>query len=59
LAAKLRLFVEIENNYLKILCVFEFNGFHNVREGACAENLPQASCNVNPALPRGSNWNAV
>ena len=28
LAAKLRLFAEIENNYLKILRVFEFNGFH-------------------------------
>jgi hypothetical protein len=45
---------KIENNYLTILCVFEFKSFHNEGGGGWgprAENLPQALRNVNPALP--------
>jgi hypothetical protein len=45
--------IKLKKNYLTILCVFEFKGFHNEGGGwgHRAENLPRASHDVNPALP--------
>jgi hypothetical protein len=45
--------IKLKNNYLTIVCVFEFKGFHNEGGGwlgPLAENLPRASHDVNPAL---------